>query len=233
MSAGALVAAPLASFAQQPAKASRVGVLATLSASVFASRVDALRGGLRDLGYVEGRNIVIEPRSAEKFDRMPELAAELVSLKVDIIVAGGTPAIRAARQASEAMPIVIAAVGDAVAGGLVASLARPGGNTTGSTYFAPELAAKQLDLLKEAVPRIRRVAILINPDNRATVPTYRAVEDAAGPLKLELERFEVRASGEFEGAFASMAKGRIDAVLIIDDPVTISNPGAIAVFVSP
>lgn len=231
IAAGALFAAPLASFAQpQPAKPARIGVLATLSASTFANRVEALRAGLRELGYVEGRNIVIELRSAEKFDRVPELAAELVRLKVDVLVAGGTPAIRAARQATEAIPIVIAAVGDAVAGGLVASLARPGGNVTGSTYFAPELAAKQLGLLKEAFPTAGRIAAVANPDNRAMASTMQSVETAAGSLKIDLERFEVRDLSELDGAFAAMAKKRIDAALIIDDPMIISNARAVAEF---
>ena len=182
-----VLAAPLASFAQRlPAKVARIGILATLSASIFANRVEALRAGLREFGYLEGRNIVLEPRSAEKFDRMPELAAELVRLNVDVIVAGGTPAIRAAKQATGTIPIVIAAVGDAVAGGLVASLAQPGGNVTGSTYFAPELAAKQLELLKETLSAAGRVAVVLNPDNRAMAPTLRAVEAAAGAMKVEL-----------------------------------------------
>lgn len=228
MGAGALLAAPVASFAQQPTRVVRIGVLAVPSASNYATRTDALRAGLRDLGYVEGGNTVIVFRSAEgKYERLPELAAELVRQNVDVIVTGGTPATRAARQATETVPIVIAAVGDAVAGGLVASLSRPGGNITGATYFAPELAAKQLELLKEAFPQTTRVAVVVNPDNPAMGPTLQAVESVARSLKLKLEQFAVREPRDFEGAFGKIAK-RYKTAVIIDDPITISNAGALA-----
>src|SRR5687767_7863317 len=149
MASCVLLGAPIASLAQQPPKVIRIGVLAVPSASSFASRTDALRAGLRDFGYVDGKNITIEFRSADgNFDRLPELAAQLVRDRVHIIVTAGTPAIRAAKHATQTIPIVIAAVGDAVAGGLVANLSRPGGNITGATYFAPELAAKQLEMLR-------------------------------------------------------------------------------------
>lgn len=227
--AGALLATPVASFAQQPARLVRIGVLAVPSAANYASRTDALRAGLRDFGYVEGKNTHIEFRSAEgKFDRLPELAAELVREKVDVIVTAGTPAIRAAKQATATVPIVIAAVGDAVAGGLVASLSRPGGNITGSTYFAPELAAKQLQLIGEALPQTMRVAVVVNPGNPAMGPTLRAVESAASSLKLELEQFAVREPADFDGAFATIARKGYKTALIIDDPITISNARALA-----
>ena len=229
MSAAALLAAPVASFAQQPARIVRIGVLAVPSASSFAGRTDALRAGLRELGYVEGKNARIEFRSAEgKFDRLPELAAELVRLRVDVIVTAGTPAIRAAKQATDTVPIVIAAVGDAVAGGFVASLSRPGGNLTGSTYFAPELAAKQVELLKEALPQATRVAVVVNPGNPAMVPTLQAVQSAATSLKMELEQFAVREPQDFDGAFTAIARKRYRSALIIDDPITISNARALA-----
>lgn len=199
------------------------------SASNFAPRTEALRAGLRDFGYVEGRNALVEVRSAEgKYDRLPELAAELVRQNVDVIVAAGTPAIRAAKQATQTVPIVIAAVGDAVAGGLVASLARPGGNITGSTYLAPELAAKQLELLKEAFPHTTQVAVIVNPGNPAMGPTMQAVEWAAKSLKLELEQFAVREPRDFDDAFVTIAKKRYKTALIIDDPITISNARAVA-----
>jgi putative ABC transport system substrate-binding protein len=227
--AGALLATPVASFAQQPARLVRIGVLAVPSAASYASRTDALRAGLRDFGYVEGKNTLIEFRSAEgKFDRLPELAADLVRQKVDVIVTAGTPAIRAAKQATASVPIVIAAVGDAVAGGLVASLSRPGGNITGSTYFAPELAAKQLELIGEALARTTRIAVVVNPDNPAMGPTLHAVESAASSLKLELEQFAVREPADFDAAFATIAKKDYKAALIIDDPITISNARALA-----
>ena len=143
-------------------------------------------------------------------------------------MAGGTPAIRAAKQATATVPIVIAAVGDAVAGGLVASLSRPGGNITGATYFAPELAAKQLELLKEAFPQTARVAVVVNPDNPAMGPTLQAVESAARSLKLALEQFAVREPQDFDGAFVTIAKKRYQIALIIDDPITISNARALA-----
>lgn len=228
LGACALVGAPIASLAQQSAKVARIGVLAVPSPANFARRSEALRAGLRDFGYVDGTNAFIEVRFAEgNYDRLPELAAELVGERVHVIVTAGTPAIRAAKQATRTIPIVIAAVGDAVAGGLVDNLSRPGGNITGATYFAPEIAAKQLEILKEAIPQARRVAVVINPGNPAMGPTLRAVESAARPLELQLEQFAVREPPDFDAAFAMIAKHHKSA-LIIDDPITISNAGALA-----
>ena len=154
LGAGA-VAAPWPSLAQQgPVNVSRIGFLGATSIAGSKSRVEAVRAGLRDLGYVEGKNLAIEFRWADgMYDRLPSLAAELVRLKVDVIVTGGTPGTRAAKQATTTIPIVMAVSGDAVATGLISSLARPGGNIIGTTYFDPELHAKRLELLKEAVPR--------------------------------------------------------------------------------
>lgn len=227
---GAAFAAPLESFAQHPAKIARIGFLIPAYASSYASRVEALRAGLRDFGYVEGKNFVIEFRWADgKYDRLPDLAAELVRLKVDVIVTGGTPGTRAAKQASAAIPIVMAVSGDAVATGLIASLARPGGNVTGTTYFDPELHAKRLELLKEAIPRATRVGALINPNNPQTKgTTLHALRLAAESLKVELPVFEARSPHEFEGAFSAMAKKRVDAVEIADDPMFLGNLRAIA-----
>jgi len=227
---GAALAAPLESFAQQPAKIARIGFLIPAYASSYASRVEALRAGLRDLGYVEGSNFVIEFRVADgKYDRLPDLAAELVRLKVDVIVTGGTPGTRAAKRATTAIPIVMAVSGDAVSTGLIASLARPGGNVTGSTYFDPELHAKRLELLKEAVPRITQVGALINPDNpQAMGTTLQALRLAAETLTVELSLFEARSPKEFEGAFSAMAKRRVDAVEIVDDPMFLGNLRSIA-----
>lgn len=177
---------------------------------------------------MEGRNLVIEFRSGEgRFERMPAMAAELVRLNVDVIVTAGTPPIRAAKAATQKIPIVIAAVGDAVGGGLVESLARPGGNITGSTYFAPELAAKQLELLKETFPQAARIAFVVNPDNPAVVPAQRSVVAAARTLGIELETFEVRAPADFDGVLAAAAR-RHKVALIIDDPITISNAKVMA-----
>ena len=229
VSVGTVLAAPITSFGQQPIRLVRIGVLVVPSASDFAARTDALRAALRDFGYIEGRNTLIEFRSAEgKFDRLPQLATELVRQNVDVIVVAGTPAIRAARQATATIPIVIAAVGDAVAGGLVASLARPGGNITGSTYFAPELATKQLEILKEALPQVTRVAVIFNPNNPAVGSTLDAVASSARSLKLELENFPVREPPEFDNAFLTIARNRYRTGLVIDDPITISNAKALA-----
>jgi putative ABC transport system substrate-binding protein len=187
-----------------------------------------LRAGLRDLGYVEGKNLVIEFRWAEeKYERLPELAAELVRLKVDVIVTYG-PGTRAAKAATTTIPIVMATSADPVALGLVASLARPGGNVTGMAGFNPEVAAKRLELLKDAFPRTRQVAVLLNPDNPSLILNLRAMEVAAKSLKLELHQFVVRRSGDLDSAFAAMAKRRVDAVVFGDDPVFVANAGAIA-----
>jgi putative ABC transport system substrate-binding protein len=228
LGAGAL-AAPLTSFAQQKGKIWRIGFLGTASASGFARRVEALRAGLRDLGYVEGKNIVIEFRWAEgKYERLPELAAELVRLKVDVIVTHGVGT-RAAKAATTTIPIVMAVSPDPVASGLVASLARPGGNVTGMASFGPEGSAKRLELLKDAFPHTRQVAVLLNPDNPGQIKlVFPAMGAAAKSLKLELHQFGARGPGEFENAFAAMAKKRVDAVVSTDDPVLIANAGAIA-----
>jgi putative ABC transport system substrate-binding protein len=228
LGAGAL-AAPLTSFAQQKGKVWRIGFLGAASASGFARRVDALRAGLRDLGYVEGKNLVIEFRWAEgKYERLPELAAELVRLKVDVIVTHGPVGSLAAKSATTTIPIVVTAVGDAIALGLVASLARPGGNVTGMASLSSEVTAKRLELLKDAFPRTRQVAVLLNADSPATIPTLRAMEATAASLKLELQQFPVRGPGEFDGAFAAMAKRRVDAVVVLDDGMLAAHVGAIA-----
>ena len=226
--AGALLAFSRAAFAQ-PARSIRVGVLAVPSASAFAARTDALRAGLRDFGYVERRNLLIEFRSGEgRYERMPAMAAELVRLNVDVIVSAGTPAIRAAKAATQKIPIVIAAVGDAVGAGLVESLARPGGNITGLTYFAPELAAKQLELLKETFPQAARIAFVVNPDNPGVLPARRSVSSAAAALGIALETFEVRVPADFDRVLGAAAGKGHKAALIIDDPITISNARVMA-----
>ena len=187
-----LTLAPLAGEAQQQTeRVYRIGYLGNASASAQAKRVESLRAGLRDLGYMEGKNIVIEFRWAEgRYDRLPDLAAELVRLKVDVLVTAGTPGALAAKQATTTIPIVMVGIGDAVATGVVASLARPGGNITGSTDSVPELMAKLLELLKEIMPRTRRVAVLVNPDNPSRAsPVFKAMETTAGSLKVELQKF--------------------------------------------
>jgi ABC-type uncharacterized transport system substrate-binding protein len=203
---------------QQVERVYRIGFLGTSSAVAQANRVEALRAGLRDLGYMEGKNIVIEFRWAEgRSDRLPDLAAELARSTVDVLVTGGTPAILAAKQATTTIPIVMAGSGDAVASGLVASLARPGGNVTGSTDSVPELMVKVLELLKEIMPRTRRVAVLVVPRNPSLTPVLQALENAAGSLRVEVQKFETREPREFEGAFGRMATSRVDALVVTTD----------------
>ena len=225
--------APRAGFAQQqPAKIARIGFLGPTTAGSIASRLEGFRAGLRDLGYVAGRNISIHYRWAEgDYGRLPGLAAELVQLKVDVIVVAGTPGIRAAKQATTTIPIVIASTGDAVANGLVASLARPGGNITGSSWFGPEIGAKRMELIKEAVPRVTQAAYFYNLDNFGGTgygPTFHAMQIAAKALKIELQPFGVRGPGDFSGAFTAMAKKRVDAVQINDDSMIIAHTKTIA-----
>lgn len=224
--AGLLVTSLTLFAQQQPAKIARIGFLGATSLASYGRNVDALRAGLRELGYVEGKNLVLEFRWAEgKYDRLPELAAELVRLKVDIIVTHGTPGVRAAKSATSTIPIVFAVVGDAVAAGLVTSLARPGGNTTGSAFFVPELNAKRLELIKEAVPRITRVGMLMNPNNQAAVSDIKLMEEAAKSMKVELQQFLARGPEDFESVISAMAKRRVQAVVIGEDPMLITNAG--------
>ncbi len=221
--------APFAAFAQKQGKVWRIGFLGTSSASGFGfvERVEALRAGLRDLGYVEGRNLMIEFRWAEdKYERLPELAAELIRLKVDVIVTHGTGT-RVVKSATMTIPIVMALSGDPVATGLVASLARPGGNVTGMSGINPEIAAKRLELLTDAFPRTRNVAVLMNLSTN-NEHAIRAMEVAAKSLKLELHQFEVKGPGELGSVFAAMAKSRIDAVTTIDDGLLTANSVVIA-----
>ena len=223
------LALPLAAEAQVPGKVYRIGFLGPTSASTHANRVDALRAGLRELGYVEGKSIMIEYRWADgRYERLPDLGRELVSLKVDVLVTFGTAGALAAKQATTTLPIVMAGTGDAVATGLVSSIARPAGNITGLTLFIPELIAKRLELLKEAMPRSGRVAVLLNPDNGANAPVLKAMEMAARSLKVELQKFEARGRNELEGAFSAMAKTRVDGLVVTDDPIFNANAREIA-----
>jgi putative ABC transport system substrate-binding protein len=184
---------------------------------------------LRELGYVEGRNIAIDYRWAEgRYDWLPDLAAELVRLEVDVIVTHTAQGVRAAQAATTTIPIVAATVADAVATGLIASLAHPGGNVTGLTFFDPELMAKRLELLQEVAPSNARAAILLNPDNAANGPVLKTMEITAKALKVGVDPFEVRGPGEFESTFAAIADKQIRAVVIQDDPVLITNAKAIA-----
>ena len=232
ITAGALLAAPLPGFAQQPAATiPRIGFLGVSTPAAWASRVDAFRAGLRDLGYVEGKNIVIEFRFAQgQYDRLPELAAELVRLKVDVIVTHAAPGALAAKHATATnpVPVVMTNVGDAVGLGIVASLARPGGNITGDTFFVTELAAKRLEVLKDAIPRVRRVAVLANPDNAGQGQPLQAMEIAAKGLNVALLKFHARGPADLDGAFAAMAKENVDALAVIEDAVLIPSNKRIA-----
>src|SRR5215212_3633245 len=209
---------PLAARAQQTGKVARIGFLGSATAVGSAKSVEALRSGLRDLGYVEGKNIVIEFRWAEgRYDRLSALVPEIIRLKFVLIVTHGTPGPRAAKKATSTIPIVMAITGDAIATGLVTSLARPEANVTGSTFFIPQLNAKRLELIKEVCPYVVRVAALSNPNNPVSRPIIPAMQAAATPLKLDFEVAEAQGPNEFDSAFASMAKRRVDAVVITED----------------
>lgn len=218
-----------ASSAEQSVKIYRIGFLGVASLSGYVRELEAIRAGLRDLGYVEGTNIVVEYRWAEGSpERLKSMAAELVALKVDILITHAIPGARAAMQATTTIPIVAADVTDPVAAGLVANLARPGGNLTGSTSFQMEVQAKRLQLLKEVVPRVRRIAYLVNPLNPGSfVLPRKHLEEAANAMKVNLQEFAVRDSN-FPAAFNAMAKARIDADVIGEDPLLNTNAPVIA-----
>ncbi len=225
---GAL-AAPLAADAQPPPKVPRIGILWASPISANAHLREAFRQGLRELGYVEGRNVALELRYAEgKLDRLPDLAAELVRLKVDVIVAANTPTALAAKQATRTIPIVMALSGDPVESGLVASLARPGGNVTGLSLMAPELGGKRLQLLKEVVPRASRVAVLSNPNNPFTGLMVRETEAAARVLGVQLQAREIRAPEDIDRAFQAAIRGRASALIVVDDGLVFTHRARIA-----
>src|SRR5262249_48683403 len=217
-----LLAAPLAADAQQMGKVPRIGFLSLTSPSDRPHLLDAFRQSLRELGWVEGQNTVIDYRYAEdRVDRLVDLAAELVRLKVDLIIASaGTQVATAAKNATGTIPIVMIAVRDPVGTGLIASLARPGGNVTGVSGSAGlEWVAKQLELLKETVPKVRRVAILSNPANAYHQLAIREVNVAARSLGVQLQLLQARGPNEFDGAFAAMAKERVGALLVLLDVI--------------
>ncbi len=210
--------------AQQPKKIPRVGFLSVSSLAANATRIEAFRQGLRDLGYVEGKNIVIEWRYAEeKQDRLRELASELVRLKVDVIVTTGPTTTRAAKEATITIPIVMAFDFDPVGNGFVASLARPGGNITGLSTLAPEISGKQLELLKEIVPKLSHVAVLGDSTTAGTAQSLKEVELAARALKVKLQYLDVLDPKDIETVFRAASKGRADAVLVLANPVTTSH----------
>jgi putative ABC transport system substrate-binding protein len=218
-----VLAAPLAVDAQQTGKAPRIGVLAGATAATYAARFDSFRQGLRELGYVDGQNVAIEYRYADgKLERLPALAAELVRLNVDVIFAVAAPETDAARKATMSIPIIFAGHGDPVGTGHVASLAKPGGNITGMSQMLPELSAKRLEVLKEAFPRVSRVAVLWNAANPTKALDWREAQRAAPTLGIALQSHEVQGSGDFARAFAALSRQRSDALMTLDDPVTIT-----------
>jgi putative ABC transport system substrate-binding protein len=206
--------------AQQPTKVLRIGFLIASNPSAASARIDAFRQRLRELGYVEGENFVIEFRYAEgKLDRVPALAAELVRLKVDVIVTGGPRDTRAAKEATNTIPIVMAQDTDPVASGHVASLARPGGNITGLSTLSPELSGKQLELLKEIVSRLSRVAVLETSTEPGNTQALKEIELAAKAFGVKLQYLDVQRAGDIETAFPAATKGRAEAVLVLGSPV--------------
>lgn len=218
----AMLSAPLAVHAQQPAKIPRIGALISGSPSTHRLPVEAFRQGLRDLGYVEGQNIVIEYRYAEgRADRFPDLAAELVRLKPDVLVTAGLPGVRALRNATTTIPIVMAAIADAVGSGFVQSLARPGGNITGLSFLATELSVKRLELLKEALPRASHVAVLWHP--ASVKASLDATLAASKPLGLKIQVLEVQSPSEFDSALASAKKGGVEAINVLPSPILLTH----------
>jgi putative tryptophan/tyrosine transport system substrate-binding protein len=225
----AILAAPLAA-KSQPEKVHRIGFLGGAAPTPpYAHLMEALRQRLHDLGYVEGKNLAIEYRWADgKYERLPSLAAELLRLKVEIIVTQGAPAAKAAKDATRTVPIVMVIAGEPVATGLVASIARPGGNITGSTFFFAELNAKRVELLKEVLPHASRIAVLGNRNNPAMRPVFDATEQVAKSLRMEHQRVEIRGPEELPHAFSEMAKGRIDGIVVIEDGMLIANARQVA-----
>ena len=217
--AGGLLAAPLAAPAQQVGKVYRIGILETIPASQNAAKLDALRKGLRELGYVEGRNLIIEYRSADgRAERFPDLASELVRLKVDLIVTRGTPAAKAVKSATGTIPVVMAAMGEPLA--VVATLAHPGGNITGLTTFSIELTGKRVEVIKELVPSLSRVALLQNMGNPVAPPEWEETKTAARSLGLQAELLDVRSQGDLSRAFELAVRQHVEALVIGIDGLT-------------
>jgi ABC-type uncharacterized transport system substrate-binding protein len=225
-----LLAVPLAAGAQPPTHVHRIGVLSALGTTPGRDPfVEAFLEGMRALGYVEGQNLVIEYRGAEgQHERFPALAAELVRLQVDVLLVGPTPAALAAKHATTTIPIVMAGVADPVGSGLVASLARPGGNITGLAVLLPELVGKELEFLKDVLPTVSRVAILWNPANPAHALTVPEADVAAQALGVQLHRVEARGPDAFDSAFAAMTSAHAGALLVMGDTMFREHRGRLA-----
>jgi putative tryptophan/tyrosine transport system substrate-binding protein len=210
--------------AQQPTKVPRIGFLAAVSPSAVSNRIEAFRQALRQIGYSEGKNLVIEARYAEgKLERLPDLAAELVRLKVDVILSGGPGATRPAKKETATIPIVMAFDNDPVGNGFIESLARPGGNITGLSSQAPELSGKQLELLKDVVPKLSRVAVVGSSAEPANTQTLKETEVAARAFGVKLQTLDIRDSEDIERAFRAASKERADAILALSSPFTFAQ----------
>src|SRR2546428_2635511 len=217
-----LLAAPFAGDAQQAGKVHRIGYLSQ-GGGPSSPLVQVFRDGLREFGYVEGQNLTIEWRFTNRDEQLPSVANELIQLKVEGIVTTGGPATRAVQQATSTITIIMTFSGDPVGTGLIASLARPGGNLTGLSFMSPDLSAKRLELLRETFPKIRRVAALRNPDDPVYPPGLSRTEAAARAPGIPLQPIEVRARGDFEAAFAAMARDRADALIAFAHTLTIQG----------
>jgi putative ABC transport system substrate-binding protein len=229
--AGAAAAWPRAARAQQPAKIPRVGFLGNSTAALEANLVAPFREGLRELGYEEGRNVAIEYRWAEgRYERFPALVAELIAAKVDVIVTAGTPATLVVKRATTSVPLVMVAVGDPVGTGIVASLARPGGNITGLSSIAPDLEGKRLELLRDVVPGLSHVALFWNPTNLFHAGSLQQAQVAAQALGIRLQLLAVRAPEELDAAFAAVVKDRPGALLLLADRVFLHHRTRIVEF---
>jgi len=221
---GTAVAWPLAARAQQAGKVHRIGVLETISTTLNVANFYALREGLRQLGYAEGQNLVIEYRSADgRDDRFPGLARELLALKVDVIVTRGTPAAKAVKNATSTVPVVMTASGDPVGVGLVTSLARPGGNITGLSAIVGELSPKRLELIREIVPGLARIAVLANTSNDAVRRDWARIETAARSLGVQSQLLDLRESDALGPTFDDASARRADALVVVIDAITQAN----------
>jgi len=217
--------------AQQAPKITRIGYLSGATSAVSSHFVDAFRQGLRELGYAEGKTVVLEVRYSEgRVERLPELARELVGLKVDVIVTGNDAATAAVRRETQTIPIVMGNSIDPVGTGLVATLARPGGNVTGLSNVSSELSGKRLELLREVVPGLSRVALLWNPDVRGAVLDYKQTEGAAHSLRLELQSIEISRVEDLDRAFSALSNQHAQAFILPPNPVTLQSQGQIVSF---
>jgi putative tryptophan/tyrosine transport system substrate-binding protein len=232
LTGAAAFAAPLSAVAQDARNLPRIGFLGNSTAALEANLLGPFRDGLRDLGYVEGRNIHIEYRWAEgNYERLPALIAELIAAKVDVIVTAGTPAALAVKKVGT-VPLVMVAVGDPIGSGLVASFARPGGNATGLTSMTPELEGKRLEIMREVLPKLSRIAVLWNPSNAYQIGDEKKVQAAAELLHIGLLSLAVRTPAELDAALARVRAERVDALLVLADRLFLHNRGRIVDFVA-